>query len=350
MIEADSELEILRALNSDLTEQENRMRHQMEKARTEKQNAKQRLAETVPALRAIKDNNPDVQDYWHSLTDEEKQRTPQELDTEILSHSARLDTIHEGNPLAIEEYKAREKRIRSLQQHLADEDRSLASVQDKIKKVRDEWEPRLDTLVEKISEAFGSSFETIGCAGEVSVYKAGSGRDEREEQDAGLNGVTDEGADDSDFENWAIHILVRFRNGEHLSLLDSHRQSGGERAVSTIFYLMALQSLSRAPFRVVDEINQGMDPRNERVVHGRMVDLACGAVSNQASNGSGDGGSQYFLITPKLLQGLKYAPGMKVHCIVSGEHMPDVSDSSRALDFKELVRKARQQRQVHAKA
>jgi hypothetical protein len=51
---------------------------------------------------------------------------------------------------------------------------------------------------------------------------------------------------------------------ETLSVLDSHRQSGGERAVSTIYYLMAMQSLARAPFRVVDEINQGMDPRNER--------------------------------------------------------------------------------------
>lgn len=54
------------------------------------------------------------------------------------------------------------------------------------------------------------------------------------------------------------------RENEQLSVLDSHRQSGGERAVSTIYYLMALQSLARAPFRVVDEINQGMDPRNER--------------------------------------------------------------------------------------
>lgn len=53
---------------------------------------------------------------------------------------------------------------------------------------------------------------------------------------------------------------------EPLSILDSHRQSGGERAVSTVFYLMALQSLARAPFRLVDEINQGMDPRNERYV------------------------------------------------------------------------------------
>lgn len=116
------------------------------------------------------------------------------------------------------------------------------------------------------------------------------------------------------------------REDEQLSVLDSHRQSGGERAVSTIFYLMALQSLARAPFRVVDEINQGMDPRNERLVHSRMVDIACAEHT-----------SQYFLITPKLLNGLKYHPHMKVHCIASGEFMPE---DHRELDFGMLARKA----------
>ena len=74
---------------------------------------------------------------------------------------------------------------------------------------------------------------------------------------------------------------------------------------------MSLQSLARSPFRVVDEINQGMDPRNERMVHERMVDIACQEQT-----------SQYFLVTPKLLNGLKYHPRMKVHCIASGEYMP----------------------------
>lgn len=45
--------------------------------------------------------------------------------------------------------------------------------------------------------------------------------------------------------------------------------------MSTILYLMALQELSRTPFRVVDEINQGMDPRNERLVHEQLVSVAC---------------------------------------------------------------------------
>ena len=117
-----------------------------------------------------------------------------------------------------------------------------------------------------------------------------------------------------------------YRENESMSVLDNHRQSGGERAVSTIFYLMALQSLARAPFRVVDEINQGMDPRNERLVHSRMVDIAC-------SEGSA---SQYFLVTPKLLNDLVYHRAMKVHCIVSGEYMPE---DHRELDFGALAKK-----------
>ncbi|CAG8613018.1 12552_t:CDS:2, partial [Racocetra fulgida] len=32
---------------------------------------------------------------------------------------------------------------------------------------------------------------------------------------------------------------------------------------------------AETPFRVVDEINQGMDPRNERLVHSQMVQTAC---------------------------------------------------------------------------
>ena len=80
-----------------------------------------------------------------------------------------------------------------------------------------------------------------------------------------------------------------------------------------------------------------MDPRNERVVHERMVDVACGR-DGAGADGNGGGGSQYFLITPKLLSGLKYSPGMKVHCIASGEFMPP---DWRDLDFKALLAKAK---------
>ena len=117
---------------------------------------------------------------------------------------------------------------------------------------------------------------------------------------------------------------------------------------------MSLQTLTRSPFRVVDEINQGMDPRNERLVHKRMVGIACGVLEQPAQSQSlhdnhlyddeddesegqgsaGGGGSQYFLITPKLLHNLTYERGMRVLCIASGEYMP--SDRSK-IDFKQCV-------------
>lgn len=43
--------------------------------------------------------------------------------------------------------------------------------------------------------------------------------------------------------------------------------------MSTILYLIALQDVTVTPFRVVDEINQGMDPINERKVGNRAGEL-----------------------------------------------------------------------------
>ena len=56
---------------------------------------------------------------------------------------------------------------------------------------------------------------------------------------------------------------------------------------------MAMQDMMPSPFRMVDEINQGMDERNERLVFKRIVECTTGADR-----------PQYWLITPKLLEGL----------------------------------------------
>ena len=78
---------------------------------------------------------------------------------------------------------------------------------------------------------------------------------------------------------------------------------------------MSLQSISSAPFRVVDEINQGMDPLNERRIHTLMVETACHTSSPS------DHPSQYFLITPKLLPNLDYHPKMRVLCVFNGSSL-----------------------------
>lgn len=59
-----------------------------------------------------------------------------------------------------------------------------------------------------------------------------------------------------DYDKYGIRIRVKFHSNTHLHELTLHHQSGGERSVSTMLYLMSLQELNRCPFRVVDEINQ----------------------------------------------------------------------------------------------
>ncbi|KAJ1721500.1 Structural maintenance of chromosomes protein 5 [Coemansia erecta] len=191
--------------------------------------------------------------------------------------------------------------------------------------LRERWEAPLAQIVARIGANFARMFEHIGCLGEVQVKRVGdgvvshsaaaaaSGEEAAEaEADEGQAQALGAPRDDEDYGAWGVEIRVAFRRNEALQALDNHRQSGGERAVSTIVYLQALQGLVSAPFRVVDEINQGMDPRNERLVHALIVDTACRPDV-----------AQYFLITPKLLPGLEYHPRMKVLCIFNGEWQPE---------------------------
>ncbi|XP_063035726.1 structural maintenance of chromosomes protein 5 isoform X3 [Melospiza melodia melodia] len=113
-----------------------------------------------------------------------------------------------------------------------------------------------------------------------------------------------------EYEKYGIRIRVKFHSSTELHELTPYYHSGGEKTVSTMLYLMALQELNRCPFRVVDEINQGMDPTNERRVFEMVVETACKKRT-----------SQYFLITPKLLQNLTYNDRMTVLFVYNGPFM-----------------------------
>ncbi|KAL8815213.1 MAG: hypothetical protein Q9223_005629 [Gallowayella weberi] len=347
-IEAASDLATLEEKNASVTGLLDVKRRESEQAVAEYQrlaSAGKEVLKAVNEMKAKAENSGDAALLDH-IQNCSAEQTSQQLEEEIESEKARLELMHEGNDRGIiKEYEAREQKIGNLRTSLESLKEELEQAGERIQGVRERWEPELDRLVGLISRSFGENMREIGCAGEVEVGK------------------------DEEFENWSIKVLVKFRESEPLTPLDSHRQSGGERAVSTIFYLMSLQSLTRSPFRVVDEINQGMDPRNERLVHRRMVGIACGgdvllddASASRANgtttqsfdsvtvNGDVEGEdvhvastngmpqSQYFLITPKLLPSLTYARGMRVLCIASGEHMPEKADK---VDFRGCVDLAR---------
>lgn len=358
-IEAQSDAETLQEINIHIRDTLRRKEAELEEASREFDVAHTRAATLLREVKAInveaeamaeRQDDSTLVDLFNSLA-ADKDLTEQKLEDMLDVEHAKLELTAGGVDAAntIKEFEERAKKIDRLRNKLREFNETQSDYISGIREIRGLLEQELHPIITQIDDAFSESFSRIGCAGQVAVYKASSDdlADCTENLGGRENGL--------DFANWAIHISVKFRDNEPLSLLDSHRQSGGERAVSTIFYLMALQSLSKSPFRVVDEINQGMDPRNERMVHGRMVDIA--AANEQAVANGNASGSQYFLITPKLLSGLKYERGMTVLCIVSGENMPSATDQKkigedgnefiergRKIDFAAFARKARQLR------
>ena len=125
-----------------------------------------------------------------------------------------------------------------------------------------------------------------------------------------------------DYDKFAIQIWVKFREEEQMSILTANQQSGGERSVSTILYLISLQDLTHVPFRVIDEINQGMDPRNERMVFKQLVDSSCR-----------EGTPQCFLLTPKLLPELMYTKDVTILNIFNGPHLDEAAAQWPERDF-----------------
>lgn len=307
-LEAQSDVSALKEKNRAIAQRLEAARQELVQAAHHKTVTKATAERSLDKCRQIlaeNDNDEKDNEYFNNLAQD---LTVEQLRQDIDAEKAKLDYIQVDDPGALRQFDERKKAIERLQAKIATNTVKLEEVNARITQVREDWEPQLDALIAEISAAFAHNFERIGCAGEVGVHK------------------------DADFDLWSIEIRVKFRENETLQLLDQHRQSGGERSVSTIFYLMALQSLARSPFRVVDEINQGMDPRNERMVHERMVEIACKEHT-----------SQYFLITPKLLTGLKYDRRMKVLCIASGEYMP--ADHA-GLDVRRVIELRRRQREV----
>lgn len=212
-----------------------------------------------------------------------------ELQRRLNEESAKLAMITSVDPDALETYEARKKELQTSKNKIKDHQAKKKIVDHKVEKYEKKWIPALEALVKDVDEKFSRAFAAVGNAGEVSILK------------------------DEDYEKWGIAIKVKFRDEEELQQLDAQRQSGGERSISTITYLLSLTEMSRAPFSLVDEINQGMDQKYERQVHNHMVNVTC----ENASAG------QYFLITPKLLPNLTYHDRMRVLIINNGDWLPE---------------------------
>lgn len=220
--------------------------------------------------------------------------TIEEIDIAITNHEVRAECMSGGRSNVLEEYEKCKNNVEVLKEKIRNYHANLENVQKNIDDNHQNWMPQIVQLIDRINKNYQGYFAAMGCVGEVSLFKPENERD---------------------YHEYGIQIRVKFRDEETLQDLGPHKQSGGERAVSTAVYMLSLQKLTRVPFRCIDEINQGMDKHNERLIFTLLVHTVEEVEA-----------AQCFLLTPKLLNSLQYTSSVQVMCIYSGE--------KNSLDYK----------------
>lgn len=138
------------------------------------------------------------------------------------------------------------------------------------------WRRVIQEYLEDLNSSFNKILANVGGVGSISLRDAG------------------------DVEKAGLEISAAF-GSPNPRPLDSLSQSGGERSVALVAFLLALQQKIRSPFRAIDEFDVHMDPRNREAVTRLII-----------SSSKNTPGIQYLAITPGVLK----MPGDPVHILV----------------------------------
>ena len=231
------------------------------------------------------------------------ENTSAELESKCLQLENELDSIVD-NPEVVRRYHELQAQLAVLTAEVEECQKTYDSSSGSLETQSAKWLSAVKQIATKLDVLFSKFMSDLQYRGEVSLLETGT------------------------IDQHEISMKVSFRGESDLVPLSGNRHSGGERAVSTIMYLMALQNMTSVPFRVVDEINQGMDERNERLVFDRIVHSCCGGGHSSSSSSSSSTSTkssskpppQYFLVSPKLLPGLKAMshPDVTVLLVMNG--------------------------------
>ena len=299
LLKVRSQIVKLKVKNSKITSEHQKASDDLEEAKKEFADLEKSALDTADRFKKAKETLSRLKDEANEkypLDDEDGNPLPlkaqltainvdtiDDLEALIEDCQREADAIIE-NPEAIRKYKDKVREKRDLEDKLEDAKNFRDTKVHHIESTLAPWEAQLTNLMAKVDEKFSQYMAEMGFTGSVELSK----------------GAPDEKGNPRNFKDWGITIKVSFRDGVKAQVLSARVQSGGERSVSTIMFLMALQDMMVAPFRCVDEINQGLDENNERGVFKRIVANSCQPPKASATDHEG----QYFLVTPKLLPNL----------------------------------------------
>lgn len=234
--------------------------------------------------------SPQARNFRFRTTFNDLPNQLEELQAQIVLLRTQVDCMNQDDETLYVQYENRRKLIMELKDALVSHQERRTNVCKDIEKLRDKWLPAVQSMVEEVNLSFGRFMKLIDVVGEVVLI------------------ANPENA----FSQFGIGIRVQYRDDGPFLFLDRFHHSGGERAVAIATYTLALQKISQVPFRCVDEINQGMDPDNERKVFNLLVDEA-----------AQPGRAQYFFVSPKYQPDVKANRYTTFHIIDSGKYLSD---------------------------
>ncbi|MCX8191438.1 MAG: AAA family ATPase [Nitrososphaerales archaeon] len=195
----------------------------------------------------------------------ETERTVTEIAEEIKLVNAHLESLGDVPEDAVEIYESYSKNYEELKSKLQLVNENKQRVLKELEERRRVWRDAIRRLLDEVNPRYQAILSKINATGYVRLI----GED--------------------DVESAGLELLVGFR-GAPMMVLDAYTQSGGERSVSIMAFLLSLQQLVLSPFRAVDEFDVHMDPKNREV----MFQMILSHIKEL-------GQIQYILITPSQL-------------------------------------------------
>src|SRR2546426_751052 len=232
-----------------------------------------RIKVTESEIRELERSAKDYRDELEALRpDLEKagarfstQRQPYEVSEELKLVSAQLQKmqdIPEEAEKIYNDYTGNIEELRVKLQTLQENRKLLLAELEGRKKV---WKEAIARLLETVNPDYQSILASTDATGFIRLEEGG--------------GIEEAG----------IELFVGFR-GTAPTTLDPFTQSGGERSVALMAFILSLQSRIVSPMRAMDEFDIHMDPKNREAMFKMIL-----------SHIRGRQGSQYLVITPSIL-------------------------------------------------
>lgn len=177
----------------------------------------------------------------------------------VSSQLALMGEVSEEVERGYEEHRKRLELLREKLEKLEqDREKALAEVRKRFKV----WEEQVTKVLREVEPVYNEILALVGARGFLGL------------------------SNPQDLETAGLELAVGFRGAEP-RVLDPYTQSGGERSVATMAFLLALQQKVVSPFRAVDEFDVHMDPANREAMYRALISIL-----------GGEQRAQYVVITP----------------------------------------------------